>query len=766
MEDTTENPLRLLMVEDVEADAERTIDYFTRAGVRCQVRRVETRGQLLAALGDFSPTVILSDFSLPQFDGMSALTVCREHAPSVPFIFVSGTIGEERAVAALQAGASDYVLKENLTRLVPAVRRALGDAAARVERERQQGQIARLNRVLRMLGGVNELVIRLRDRTELLAETCRLAVSAGGYALAIAATASRNGAAVKAVATDGVDDDATAKLRSAVENAAGDESSVVGRVFRSGSEHVSEELDGTGAAGLESRLFASGMRSLVALPLLVDAETSAVLLLSARDPARLGAGELDMLRDLVRNLSFGLQYVHRDTRMRFLSYFHPQTGLARRQLFCDRARTQATAGGGMAVAVMDLRSLSAINDSFGRDVGDQLLRQFADRLKRHAARQEMLGHFGGGTFALCMPCDAGTSPQSLGADLAQQLFAEPFRIEERLVPVAARIGFAVGPGDGDGATLVQNAEAALYLARATGRAHMRFDAAARVQSVGQLAMEHRLRFAIDRNEFELHYQPKVDVATRRIRGAEALLRWRSPEDGLVQPALFLGVLESSGLMAEVGDWVVRQAASDCRQWQGAGLPPVRVAVNISPSQLRTHGFEERFLALVQPWSSAAHGLDIEITESVLQEDCDAEIHKLERLRAAGVGIAVDDFGTGYSSLSRLSSLPVDTLKIDRRFVMQLVDNARGASVVKTVVELARAFDMTSVAEGVERQGEFDMLAQLGCDMSQGYLHSVPLPAPGFAALLRNGSGRLALAPDLADIAPPAQQATGSPAPAR
>jgi diguanylate cyclase (GGDEF)-like protein len=768
MENTTENPLRLLMVEDVEADAERTVDYFTRAGVRCQVRRVETRGQLLAALGDFSPNVILSDFSLPQFDGMSALVVCREHAPSVPFIFVSGTIGEERAVDALQAGAADYVLKENLTRLVPAVRRALGDAAARAEREQQQRQIARLNRVLRMLGGVNELVIRLRDRTELLAETCRLAVSVGGYALAIAATASRNGAAVKAVATDGLDDDATSKLRAAVEHAAEDESSVVGRVFRSGTEHVDGELDDRGMAGLESRLFTSGMRSLVALPLLVDAETSAVLLLATRDPARLGAGELDMLRDLVRNLSFGLQYVHRDTRMRFLSYFDPQTGLARRQLFCDRVRAQATvdAAGGVAVAVMDLRSLSGINDSFGRDVGDQLLRQFADRLKRHAARQEMLGHFGGGTFALCMPCDAGTGSQSLGTDLAQQLFAEPFRIEERLVPVAARIGFAVGPGDGDGATLVQNAEAALYLARASGRAHMRFDAAARIQSVGQLAMEHRLRFAIDRNEFELHYQPKVDVATRRIRGAEALLRWRSPEDGLVQPALFLGVLESSGLMAEVGDWVVRQAASDCRQWQGAGLPPVRVAVNISPSQLRMHDFEERFLALVQPWSSAAHGLDIEITESVLQEDCDAEIQKLQRLRAAGVGIAVDDFGTGYSSLSRLSSLPVDTLKIDRRFVMQLVDNPRGASVVKTVVELARAFEMTSVAEGVERQSEFDMLAQLGCDMSQGYLHSVPLPAPGFAALLRNGSGKLALAPDLADTAPSDRPATGNPAPGR
>jgi diguanylate cyclase (GGDEF)-like protein len=769
MEDSTANPIRLLMVEDVEADAERAVDYFTRAGLRCQVRRVETRGQLLAALGDFSPTVILSDYSLPQFDGMSALKACREQAPSVPFVFVSGTIGEERAVAALQAGAADYVLKENLTRLVPAVRRAIGDAAARAEREQQQQQIERLNRVLRVLGGVNELVIRLRDRTELLAETCRLAVGAGGYALAIAATASRNGATVKAVASDGMDEDTLSKLRAAVENAAEDESSVIGSVFGTGRQHVREALDGEGAAGLETRLFASGMRSLVALPLLVDAETSAVLLLAARDPARLGAGELDMLGDLVRNLSFGLQYVNRDTRMRFLSHFHPQTGLARRQLFCDRVREQAAAdpAAGLAVAVLDLRSLSAINDSFGRHVGDQLLRQVADRLKQHAVRQERLGHFGGGTFALCMPCGAGEAP-GMVAEVVQKLFTQPLHIEERLVPVAARIGFALGPGDGDGTTLVQNAEAALYLARATGRAQMRFDAAARVQSVGQLAMEHRLRFAIDRNEFELHYQPKVDVATRRIHGAEALLRWRSPEDGLMQPALFLGVLESSGLIAEVGDWVVRQAAADCRQWQAAGLPPVRVAVNISPAQLRAHDFEERFLAQVEPWAGPSHGLDIEITESVLQEDCDAEIHKLERLRAAGVRIAVDDFGTGYSSLSRLSSLPVDTLKIDRRFVLQLVDNPRGASVVKTVVELARAFDMTSVAEGVERQGEFDMLLQLGCDQSQGYLHSVPLPAPGFAALLRNGSGRLALAPDLADGTgeTPPLQATDSPAPAR
>ncbi len=185
---------------------------------------------------------------------------------------------------------------------------------------------------------------------------------------------------------------------------------------------------------------------------------------------------------------------------------------------------------------------------------------------------------------------------------------------------------------------------------------MRFDSAARKHSVGQLALEHRLRFAIERNEFELHYQPKVNVITRRMQGAEALLRWRSPEEGLMPPGAFLPVLESSGLILEVGDWVVQQAAKDCQAWLEARLPPLRVAVNIAPAQLRHPEFEARFMQAVSAWSGRSQGLDIEITEGVLQEDCHAEVKKLERLRAAGIRIAIDDFGTGYSSLSRLSEL--------------------------------------------------------------------------------------------------------------
>jgi EAL domain-containing protein (putative c-di-GMP-specific phosphodiesterase class I) len=302
-----------------------------------------------------------------------------------------------------------------------------------------------------------------------------------------------------------------------------------------------------------------------------------------------------------------------------------------------------------------------------------------------------------------------------------------------------RSGFALSPEHGsDAMTLVQNAEAALRLARASGSVVVPYSSAAQSESMGRLELEHRLRFALERNEFELFYQPKVDVITRRLRGAEALLRWRSPQDGLVSPAAFLPLLESVGLIVPVGEWVIAQAARDCQEWMRAGLPPVRVAVNVSPTQLRHPDFERRFMHAVTPWSGRERGLDIEITESVLNEDSLAENTVLSRLRSAGVRIAIDDFGTGYSSLSRLSVLPIDTLKIDRSFIHQLVGNPTGTGVVKTIIALARNFNMTTVAEGVEQQEELDLLWHLGCDQSQGYLHSPPLPKEQFASLLAEG----------------------------
>lgn len=742
--------IRVLLVEDVEAHAELALHQFRRAGVNCISRRVETGPDLIAALHEFAPSVILSDFSLPEFDGLSALRTAREHAPQVPFIFVSGTIGEERAIGALRAGAADYVLKENLARLVPAVERAIGDAEAEAQRVRQEVQIARLNRVLRMLSGVNDLVIRIRDRTDLLRETCRLAVSLGGYAMAVAATRARGGVAVKAVASNGADDEMTARLRAYVEESGASESSVVGGVFRSGREFV---CNNTGSIEVTARFDAlmihTGLRSAVVLPLVVDGVTSAVLLLTARDSGMISEEELAMLREVAGNLSFGLQYVQRDTKVRFLELFDAQTGLARRSLFCERVQEQIAAPASQsvhnAIIVLDIERLSIINDSFGRRTGDLLLQQVSNRLKHHYPKSEQLAHFGGGMFALLRDQGSRTDAEILanGNQQTQKLFGEPFEVDGRSIPLTVRVGYSLCPEDGtDATTLVQNAEAALRFARATGQRYVQFNAAARAHSVGQMALEHRLRFALERKEFELHYQPKVNVVTRRIQGAEALLRWRNPEDGLVAPGAFLPALESSGLILDVGQWVIEQAARDCRNWRREGLPPVRVAVNIAPAQLRHHDFEQGFLQATRPWATRTWGLDAEITEGVLQDDSDAEIRVLSRLREAGMKVAIDDFGTGYSSLSRLASLPIDTLKIDRSFVRQSVGDPAGASLVRTIVALARTFRMTTVAEGVERQEELDLLWQMGCDQSQGYLHCAPVPADEFAVLLRNGRGVL------------------------
>ncbi len=382
---------RILFVEDQPADVELALHQLKRAGIQCVWNRVQTASDLVAALHDFRPTIVLSDFSLPQFDGMSALQLAQQHAPAVPFIFVSGTIGEERAIRALRSGATDYVLKDNISRLAPAVSRAINDAAASVERAKQEALIARLYRVLRMLSGVNSLVLRIRDRKELLRETCRLAISAGGYAAAIASTKVLDIAAMQPVAWSGIDDGITEELRTYVAESAARESSVISRVIRTAKEYVCNSTASPSATvNLDALMIHAGLQSVVVLPLVIDGTTVAVLVLSARDSNIVGKEELEMLREAAGNLSFGLQYIQRDTTARFLTHFDSQTGLAKRPLFCERVQrlvgNTRSHESHYAVVVMDIERLSIINDSFGRRTGDLLLQHVADRLKRSIRR--------------------------------------------------------------------------------------------------------------------------------------------------------------------------------------------------------------------------------------------------------------------------------------------------------------------------------------------------------------------------------------------
>jgi diguanylate cyclase (GGDEF)-like protein len=407
-----------------------------------------------------------------------------------------------------------------------------------------------------------------------------------------------------------------------------------------------------------------------------------------------------------------------------------------------------------AVAIVDIEQLSIINDSFGRHIGDLLLQHVADRLRRHVQDGELLAQFDGGTFAVVLnvPSQAGAAAPDPLQEMITAVFARPFQLEGCELPVPVKSAIAVQTdGSSDANVLVQNAETALRAAKASGEKHLRFDVERHSKVVARLTLEHKLRVALEQQQFELHYQPKVNVKTRRIEGVEALIRWRDPEAGLISPAAFIPLLESTGLIVEVGDWVLERAALDCQQWRRDGLPPVRVAVNISPVQLRRADFLSRFTKLTGSWASTNCGLDVEITEGTLIDDSDATLRKLERLRAAGAKIAIDDFGTGYSSLSRLADLPIDTLKIDRSFVARLrPDDRSGRVLVRTIIALARSFNMTVVAEGVETFEQLGLLWDMDCDQSQGYLHSKPVVGAELVELLRTARQGIILPPQSAD----------------
>jgi diguanylate cyclase (GGDEF)-like protein/PAS domain S-box-containing protein len=859
-------PVKLVVVEDMPTEAEIAVRQLESGGFTCSWKRVDSETALRRALAESSPDLILSDFTLPGFDGISALEIAREVRPDIPFIFLSGTIGEERAIDALQRGAYDYVLKTNMARLVPAVRRALSDAAGKrtrraleqqlrdivvtsqdwiwehdrdgkftfcsdsvrstlgyapaeilgthaaqyvhpedlaaldfamhtlgpnqrtatnlqarwrhrngsyrwlernmlvllndgqvvgfrgserdfTERRRQEKHISRLTRVLKMLSGVNSAMVRIRQRREILAEACRLATSVGGYASAMVGLIEPGTRTARPTAWSGsVDNQGAQQLTFSIADNPQEDTSVIGRVLRTGVPLICNDLH-TLEMSLAARapLLDAGFRSVVAYPLLVDRTPVGALILSSYDVGAVGDEESRMLRELVANLSFALQYMHKEDEVRFLSYFDPLTSLAKRGLFCERLvralEPRIGRRGTPAVAVLDIEQLSTINDSFGRHAGDLLLQQVADRLKRHQDSTDFLAHFGGGTFGLILEA-AGDEDEAVHwmQEQVSEMFRAPFTVDGRGIPVDVKCGFARYPDNGNDANaLVQNAEAALRSAKSTGEKYLPHRLELSTTVVTRMTMEHRLRAAVERQEFELHYQPKVDVRSKQIRGLEALVRWRDPEAGLVMPGAFLSLMESNGLIVPLGDWILRQAASDLRRWQGAGLAPGRVAVNISPVQLRRRAFADHLLDLVGEWRSESIGIDIEITEGVLIDDVSSAVSQLRLLRRSGVRVAIDDFGTGYSSLSRLAELPVDMLKIDRTFVNGLTTTGNGRTVAQTIIALGKAFDMTTVAEGVETPEQFEMLATLGCDQSQGYLHSRPLSVADIEPLMRAGT---------------------------
>jgi diguanylate cyclase (GGDEF)-like protein/PAS domain S-box-containing protein len=986
--------IKVLLVEDRVEDAEMLLREMRTRGLSIVSRRVDTGAEFEEALESFAPDLILSDYSLPGFDGTEALRIAQMHRPDIPFIFVSGTIGEERAIHALRQGAVDYVLKENRARLVPAIERALREAedrdarrwaqrkleeseerfrfamhfssvgvalvepngrwlsvnpalcdivgyterellatdvqsitypddrdadasqvrqmlerkietyqtnkryvrkdggvvwtqlsgslvwlqtgephyfiyqiqditdrvrteqALRASEERfrsiaeatqewiweidadglytfcspaveailgvppermigthcldlvsenirqsviqqlergmkekrgwrdwvlhlrhaaggirwidsnalplldhagkvigfrgvardithhrtQQERIARLSRIQAVLGGINSTIVRVRERRELLRETCRIAIQQGGFRMAWIGLVENGARKVTPLVWEGFEQGYLQEMGRLLANC-DDHPGPVGEVLRHKKMVVMNDIETATDAPLKHQALVRGYRSQMAMPLVVEDQVVGVLVLYAPEAGFFDFEETKLLKDLAGDISFALDYIGKEEKLTYVSYYDTLTGLANRQLFFDRLAQSLQSARAerrqLAVMIIDLRRFKRVNDTLGRSAGDRVLKELANRLQRTISEAATPARISGDRFAVVVPNLPGTQVARWIDEWIVNSFAEPIVIEDIELRTTVKIGIALYPGDADTAeTLFLNAEAALKRAKDAAEPYLFYSAEINSRVAQRLRLESRLRKAVNQHEFVLHYQTKVDLATRRIRGLEALIRWQDPDFGLVSPHDFVPLLEESGMIVEVGRWVFEQAVADTARWKFARLNVPRVAVNVSEVQLRQTNFVATVLAaLGGPALPHATGIDVEITESMIAENTGANMQKLQRLREAGVQIFMDDFGTGYSGLSQIAQLPLDALKIDRAFVVGMTISAEHMAIVSTIINLARALRIGVVAEGVETEEQAARLLELGCDEAQGFLFSRPMPAEEVAKLL-------------------------------
>ena len=437
-------------------------------------------------------------------------------------------------------------------------------------------------------------------------------------------------------------------------------------------------------------------------------------------------------------------------KMAHLAHHDFLTDLPNRVLLNDRI-TQAIAlakrrGTHLAVLFLDLDNFKRINDSLGHETGDKLLQSVALRLSACVRGSDTVSRLGGDEFVVLVTEDQYAEDAALTADKILAALAEPHAIDKHELHVTTSIGISIYPTDGeDTETLIKNADTAMYHAKEKGRDNFQFFRhEMNVRAVERHVIESHLRHALERQEFVLHYQPKVNLATGVITGAEALLRWMHPEWGVVLPERFVPIAEDCGLIVPIGRWVLREACAQARRWEDAGLKPASVAVNISALEFRREDFVEAVRAVLSETGLEPRCLQLEITESVLMHNAESSTAILRQLKDMGVQLAVDDFGTGYSSLSYLHLFPIDVLKIDGSFVQDIGSINGNGSIVSAVIAMGTSLKQRVIAEGVEKQGQLAFLKAQHCEEGQGYFFSRPLVAEEFAALLATGLPEAAL----------------------
>ncbi|MGK5073577.1 EAL domain-containing protein [Janthinobacterium sp. ZB1P44] len=433
-----------------------------------------------------------------------------------------------------------------------------------------------------------------------------------------------------------------------------------------------------------------------------------------------------------------------EQRLMKLAHFDTLTGLPNRsQFFASLTHSLAQAAEhqwAVAVLFMDVDRFKNINDTLGHTIGDDLLRQFSSRLVDCLRVRDTIGRFGGDEFAAILLLPEGAQHAVGVVDKIREAMRKPFDLQGHEVTVTVSIGISVFPEDAvDADTLIQYADTAMYRAKEAGRDAFRFfTAEMNAQSMARLDMENALRRAIDNEEFVLFFQPKVNIISGRISGAEALIRWRRPGQGMGSPALFIPLLEETGLIVRVGNWVLDEACKKISEWGASSIGPVHLSVNVSGIQFFVGGLEEEVLKAIRKYDIAPDLLELELTESSLMSNAEETISVLRNLKALGIQISIDDFGTGYSSLAYLKRFPIDKLKIDIAFVREVTSNPDDAAIVLAIISMAHSMKLDVIAEGVENDAQLAYLRRHGCDEMQGYYFSRPVPQEEFEQMLMKG----------------------------
>ncbi|MGA8259910.1 MAG: EAL domain-containing protein [Arenicellales bacterium] len=692
MQEKSKMSLDVLFVEDSAVDVELTVIELERDDFAVSWVQVDTEFSLRESLQASRPEIVISDYSMPRFDGVAALRIVREMSPHLPFIFLSGTIGEERAIESIREGATDYVLKSNMRRLPMAVRRALSDA-----RERERARIAEeaRARMAAILEATSDCVAICDPRGALIY------LNSAGQSL----TGLSNGTLA----------DRT--------------------IFSLHPESSREVVVAEGWPGaIESGLW-EGETTLLAADG-TEVPMSQVIIAHRRTD-----GEIDYFSTIARDIRERKAY---EERITYLANYDALTGLPNRELLGDRA-AQAMSfrryeDRSLALLVIDIDRFKLVNDGYGQAAGDELLRMLSDRLLSTVRDGDTVARLGADSFAilatdLARPDDALTIARKI-----QAATTTPYLIDGREVRLTVSIGASAFPRDGnDVDSLLRNANAAMHRVKSEGQNGFQFYAANMTRDAAdKVELENALRAALDRGELALHYQPQIHLESGRIVGVEALMRWNHPERGSVSPGIFIPIAEHTDLIHLLGKWAFMEACGQLKRW-GGDAAVLRMAVNVSARQFRGPELTKIIERALSASGVQPQLLELELTESVLVEDPEDASQKLNRLKELGVKLAIDDFGTGYSSLSYLSRLPIDCLKIDREFLDRIPGKHYDTAIVQAIISLARSLELDVIAEGIETREQLSFLRDHGCPEGQGFLFARPVPPDSMEALLRRGN---------------------------